>query len=141
MGPTLKKFTVHKDILSRSPVFARMCKGPFRTSDKLEIDLPDDTKTAFEGLVEYVYTDIYHHLHPLDRAAKFKSLARIYTIAKKYQLHVLKNLLIEQFHKLLSDATNLGIFLVISRQIYDSAPEPLLLLFLKFPVLRLLALV
>ncbi|MCJ1429969.1 hypothetical protein MMC29_007884, partial [Sticta canariensis] len=126
VGPEKKLFQAHEAVLSRSPVFERMCSGTFKESVEKQIDLPDDDAIAFGCVLEFMYLGVFHGDEKPDRVTKAALLADVYILADKYQLEDLKDLLICPLGAILETASEdecLECFFDAARKIYENNPD------------------
>lgn len=126
VGPEKKLFHAHEAVLSRSPVFERMCSGTFKESVEKQIDLPDDDANAFGCVLEFMYLGVFRGDETPDRVAKADLLANVYVLAEKYQLKDLQDLLICPLGAILESASKdecLECFFDAAHKIYENSPD------------------
>ena len=126
VGPEKKLFHAHEAVLSRSPVFERMCNGTFKESVEKQIDLPEDDAVAFGCVLEFMYLGVVHGYEAPDRAAQVAVLADVYILADKYQLEDLKEFIICPLGALLESANEDGClecFFDAASKIYENNPD------------------
>ncbi|MCJ1229550.1 hypothetical protein MMC12_006217 [Toensbergia leucococca] len=93
VGPQKEEYTVHESHLSKSPVFAKMCSGPFKESAEASIRLPEDDADSFGRVISYLYTKDYETSSSSDGTAMSvlgDELAGVYILAEKYDFCELK---------------------------------------------------
>ena len=126
VGPQKKLFHSHEAVLSRSPVFERMCNGSFKEGVEQQIELPDDDAHIFGRVLEYMYCGVFDKFETPTPNVKVLVLADLYILAEKYQLSGLKELLIPPMATILdnaSDAECIENFFHAARKIYENTPD------------------
>ncbi|KAL9118227.1 MAG: hypothetical protein Q9187_005230, partial [Circinaria calcarea] len=121
VGDSNSTFSAHANILSKSPVLARMCQAPFQESLTGHIDLPDESAEDFGFLLEYLY--IENLAVPLfdteeDEVAFANKLADIYIIADKYQVISLKFRIVKEFISITPFSDNPSAFFQMAHRMY-----------------------
>lgn len=89
-APFTTKFLVHEAVQSRSPVFAAMCKPPFREAEDKCIRLPEEHVGPIGRLVGYLYTSKYSVNVDAAPTNVMDLWGQAYILGEKYQLDELK---------------------------------------------------
>ncbi|KAL9119418.1 MAG: hypothetical protein Q9187_004030 [Circinaria calcarea] len=121
VGDSNSTFSAHANILSKSPVLARMCQAPFQESLTGHIDLPDDSAEDFGFLLEYLYIEnLAVPLFDTEEAeiAFANKLADIYIIADKYQVISLKFRIVKEFISITPFSDNPSAFFQMAHRMY-----------------------
>lgn len=130
-------FSVHKSVLSQSPVLAQFCLNAphFAEGHASAMPFPEDPPTAFGLMIEYLYTLEYSPVladqpdywepsttmtHWVSEQAAMS--AQLYALAEKYQLTQLQPLITEKLFRL-RHAMSTKLFFDTSKAIYESVPE------------------
>ncbi|KAL8855318.1 MAG: hypothetical protein Q9178_008032 [Gyalolechia marmorata] len=126
-GPEGKVYTAHATYLSQSPVFEKICHGQFHESLTFQIKLPEDDPEVIRALIQYLYTGNFHDFGTIKSGRGSKGagsqLARLYVTAEKYQLQVLKELVLSKFGSV-SDPEERPIdFLCMAETMYENTPD------------------
>ena len=120
VGKTKPDFIVHVSILSRSPIFACMCDGPYIENTNRHIDLPDEDAESFGWFLEYLYTGTLptYDTSPLNHRLK---LASLYILSDKYQLESLKESIIKYIDNVADPwiSAESDVFFTIMHKIYQ----------------------
>ncbi|KAL8910404.1 MAG: hypothetical protein Q9171_004313 [Xanthocarpia ochracea] len=126
-GPEEKVYTAHATYLSQSPVFEKICHGRFQESLMFEIKLPEDDPEVIRALIQYLYTGNFHDFGTIWSAHSPKGagsqLARLYVTAEKYQLQVLKELVLSKFGSVLDPRERPLEFLYMAESMYENTPD------------------
>lgn len=123
VGASNSRLSAHADVLSKSPVLARMCEGPFQESVTSHINLPEDCFQDIACLLEYLYTGNLMISIPRyggDGTAFASKMADIYIMADKYQVPSLKNMVVDQLmteYRLSADSAH---WFQIAHRIYQN---------------------
>jgi len=96
VGESKELFYVHKDILCEiSPFIRAALAGGFREAEDQEIPFPEDDVETFERLVQWVYTralNLSSYETEAETEAHYLALARLFVLADKLQIPMLKTL-------------------------------------------------
>ncbi|KAL8923442.1 MAG: hypothetical protein Q9172_003139 [Xanthocarpia lactea] len=126
-GPEGKVYTAHAAYLSQSPVFEKICHGRFQESLTFEIKLPEDDPEVIRALIQYLYTGNFHDFGTIKSGRGSKGagsqLARLYVTAEKYQLQVLKELVLSKFGSVLDPEERPIDFLCMAESMYEITPD------------------
>ncbi|KAI9723039.1 MAG: hypothetical protein M1812_001488 [Candelaria pacifica] len=132
VGPENRLFEIHKAVLCQSPVLARLCDSNFKEAHDRHIRLPEDDADAFGKVLEYLYSQTYT---PATTSTSPSALASemgdLYIMADKYQLNLLKALMVQKFRTAIVSTTvgkdttaeNLWALFKESQHIYANVPE------------------
>lgn len=118
VGSAQHVFTVHRNILNLSPVFACMTTSFFSESITKEIALPEDDVDSLGRIIEHLYgnNDAAFEVDRLEFDGARK-LADLYGLAEKYQLPDLQDLVIQKLKQLDLLKEDRMTFFHIARQI------------------------
>ena len=128
VGPEKQTFTAHSEVLSRSLVLKRMCKGPFLESETKIINLPDDDADLIELMLDCLYASRYAKLD-LNFMKKVchktgvslpKELAELYIVAEKYQLEGIQHSIVVVYADMQIQLKNFTMFLMVTGRIYNN---------------------
>ncbi|KAL9118181.1 MAG: hypothetical protein Q9187_005276 [Circinaria calcarea] len=126
VGDTKPGFIVHASVLIQSPVLLAMCEGQFQEAVTHNIALDDDNPADFSLMLEYLYTGDF----PFEGSENLElehQLADIYILADKYQLPLLKDLVIAKLSSSTSfyvgSKANRTAFFAIAYKIYNGTTD------------------
>ena len=104
-----------------------MCHGRFQESLMFEIRLPEDDPEVIRALIQYLYTGNFHDFGTVKSGRGPKGagsqLARLYVTAEKYQLQVLKNLVLSKFGSVSDPEERPLDFLCMAESMYENTPD------------------
>ncbi len=139
MGPTSRVFEVHKAVLCQSPVLAGFCSANSKESHRQTYSLPDHNADTFGRLLEYLYSHDYDPEKKTNAKDVALELADMYIMAERYQLNLLKAIVIDRFRETKTRSRERRItslwkgpltisespiaLIAASRRIYNNVPE------------------
>jgi len=97
----MKTFVVHQSVLAKSPVFAAMCKQPFREANEQHINLPDDDPETMGRVISWMYFEEFksgtdEEWNAMSTFEKLKIRGMALIVAEKYGLDKLKKLMMSK---------------------------------------------
>ena len=100
VGPDRTLFQVHQDLLfDTSPVFKAAFGGNFQEASERSMPLPDDDKDSVGRMISWLYTKQIELTIPVSKetsAACYMQLAKLNTLADKYDIYLLKNQIVDE---------------------------------------------
>ena len=104
VGPDKTVFQVHQNILfDASPVFKAAFCGNFQEASERSMPLPDDDKDSVGRMISWLYTKVFELTVPVSNETSeecYMQLAKLNTLADKYDIYSLKNQIIDELFKL-----------------------------------------
>lgn len=110
-GESATTLSAHQGLLTQSPFFARECERFSATSSTRRIELPNDDIDATAAVLEYIYKGDYFPTvngntleydptvpSPDDHGVALLKHARVYTLAKRFELPQLSGLAHKKIH-------------------------------------------
>ena len=130
VGPKKELFTVHRDVLAKSPKLDAQCNGKFPEAGSRKIVLEDHDPKIFVLLLEYLYRGDYYPFIGQEfdatrsededvRATQLQREGDLYCMAEYYQLNELQQLAVRKM-KLLTPVT-FEAFLSFSEHVYSNS--------------------
>lgn len=123
MGPSKTAYSVHQEVLCKSPVFKALCSSGLKESQTRLIELPEDDPAAIGLLINVLEIGHYLPCGPVSEEWT-KLLAKLYIAADKYMVEGIKEVIINDLksERCLPSLTDDG-FLELSEHVYRSIPE------------------
>ncbi|KAL9630005.1 MAG: hypothetical protein Q9164_006625 [Protoblastenia rupestris] len=120
VGPDKQELSMHESVLARSPVLKGMCTPRFQEGCDRVMVFPEEIKSVFGALLDYLYTNDFTLVDSEGSADdRAEEVAAIYVIAEKYQVPDLKIPIACKF----CEEAFPGLLMGVARRIYDNVPE------------------
>ena len=104
VGPDKVVFHVHEHLLfDASPVFKAAFSGHFKEASERSMSLPEDDKDSVDRMIQWLYTKEFHLTIPVfegTSAECYLQLAKLNTLAEKYDIYLLKNGIVDKLFDL-----------------------------------------
>ncbi len=125
VGPDKTVFHVHQNLLfDASPVFKAGFSGNFMEAAERSMTLPDDDKDTLGRMIHWLYTKKLDLTVPIDRETSAKcymQLAKLNTLADKYDIYLLKNDIVDELFDLTKAPKNVKAPQIsVIKYIYDN---------------------
>ena len=128
VGPDKIVFHVHENLLlDASPVFKAAFSGSFKEASERSISLLDDDKNSIERLTKWLYTKKLDLTTPVSKETSeecYMQLAKLNTLAEKYDIHALKNDIVDELFELYKPPKNIKPPQIpVIKEVYDNTTE------------------
>ena len=111
VGPDNVKFYVHENILfDASPVFKAAFSTDFKEASERSMKLPDDDADSVERMIQWLYAKNLELTHPISvetSAECYMQLAKLNTLAEKYDIYLLHNDIVDELYDLTETPKNI----------------------------------
>ena len=125
-----RSFNIHQSILEKSPVFNRICAGPFKESDTKTIELPDDDALSMQIILQCIYRDlksgnnvwkeVYEEFFE-HSDSRLEQMGLLYIAANKYDFTIVQDYLAGSFYELALHADDAVSFFQLAEVLYPHA--------------------
>ena len=144
VGASLGKpheFVAHGNVLSASPVLAKMCSGAFIESAIRVIKLPEDTPDSVGRILEFLYGAEERALRVDQKEANngaARKLLEVFTAADKYEVSALVERTLKEFEKLDDMTKDPMAFFRVTRDVFPDFPHAFLATFRRIGFVHLM---
>ena len=132
VGPDRVVFHVHQNlVLDASPVFKAAFWGNFKEASERSMPLPEDDKDSVERMIQWMYTkkiDLTVPVSDETSAECYMQLAKLNTLAEKYDIYLLQNNIVDELFNLRKPSTKPFTILLrpqmpVIKHVYDNTME------------------